>query len=116
AHVGMGRHGVPGAARMQMSDAHHQLATAWAADINVLIYSAVVAGFGRSQFSWIGLVLANQCDGMAGMRRVAKQIEDGGDRCVFRLEAHFRIAATNVEDIEIFERASPAAHTNDAAS
>src|SRR5580698_9662176 len=99
-----------------MGDAHDELATARALQVDVLEYGALVAGFERAEFGGLSLFLAHQRDGINGVRGIAQQIENGGGFLIRRRERNLFIAAADVEHVEIVELVALALDGDDASA
>ena len=114
--MGVGGHGVPVAAGREMRDAHDELTTARALEMDVFADGALVAGFQAAEFHGRGVFLADQRDGINGVGGITEEIEDGGRRFVFRGEGDLLIAATDVEHVEIVELVALAFDGDDAGA
>ena len=83
AHVGMRGHGVPIAAGREMRDAHDELTTARALEMDIFANRALIAGFERAELGRYCVLFTDERRGVFRMRGIAQEIEDRRRRLVF---------------------------------
>ena len=80
--VGVRRHGVPCASRLDHGESHDELATFDAIFVDILIKVAFVDCFRRAKFEEVGICYFGVSGGVAGVGRVAENIKFSRCCCV----------------------------------
>ena len=105
-HMGVRRHGVPVGAFLQQREAHHELTTAEAVEMDRFVDRALVAGFQRAEMHRAGFDVGLE-DGHARrkfcVRGVAEQVEGRGLVRVVARERNLAAAAADIQAVEIAE-------------
>ena len=99
--VGVGRVGVPHAARLQDGQAHHQLAAPAHRRVDVLVDRAHVAGLGAAEPARVGVGPGDVRHRVGGVGRAAHEVELGRLGRVLALEADGLDAHAHVQAVAV---------------
>ena len=97
--VGVGRHAVPDAARLQLSQAHGQLAGFQHVRVDELVDDPLIGGLGAAQGALVGVLDGDEGGLAVLMGRSRDQVEAGGSGLVIAAEHHVSGAAGDVEAV-----------------
>ena len=100
--MGVGGHGVPDAAGVELSEAHDELAGFDAVGVDVFVDGAFVGGGFGAEFDGGGLRFFGEGNGVRRVGGIAEEIElRGGGGGVGGGEEEFFVAAADVEAVEV---------------